>query len=161
MTGGLLPISSPWRQAPWESWPAIFLFQLYHCGHSPYVTSPLTTGWVCHLQLLLALTSTVILRDLWPYLTEIRDPEPESGSISFSVFMWINFTTTVHIQKQHKRDPYASKKVSGTVTGWGHEVCINNFIYLTTQYTAWTMHHWNTDWTEWIPLIFVETTLKC
>jgi hypothetical protein len=37
-------------------------FQLNTCHHSPYVTSSLTRGWVCRLQLLLALTSAVILR---------------------------------------------------------------------------------------------------
>jgi hypothetical protein len=31
------------------------------CGYSPYVTSSLTRGWVCRLQLLLALASAVIL----------------------------------------------------------------------------------------------------
>jgi hypothetical protein len=35
--------------------------QLNSCGHSPYITSSLTRGWVCHLQLLLALASAVIL----------------------------------------------------------------------------------------------------
>jgi hypothetical protein len=39
-TGGLLPVSSSWRQAPWDSRPEIF-FQLNPCGHSPYVTSSL------------------------------------------------------------------------------------------------------------------------
>jgi hypothetical protein len=39
-----------------------FFFQLNPCGHSPYATSPLTRGWVCRLQLLLALASAVILR---------------------------------------------------------------------------------------------------
>jgi hypothetical protein len=37
------------------------LFQLYTCGYSPHVTSSLTTGWVCSLQLLLVLASAVIL----------------------------------------------------------------------------------------------------
>jgi hypothetical protein len=32
------------------------------CGHSPYVTLSLRWGWVCRLQLLLALASAVILR---------------------------------------------------------------------------------------------------
>jgi hypothetical protein len=36
-------------------------FQLNPCGHSPYVTSSLTRGWVCRLQLLLILASAVIL----------------------------------------------------------------------------------------------------
>jgi hypothetical protein len=33
--------------------------QLNTCGHSPYVTSSLTRGSVCHLQFLLALTSAI------------------------------------------------------------------------------------------------------
>jgi hypothetical protein len=61
MTDGLPPISSSWRQAPWDSRPAIF-FQLNICGYSPHVTSSLTRGWVCHLQFLLILASAVILR---------------------------------------------------------------------------------------------------
>jgi hypothetical protein len=40
----------------------IFIFQLHTCGYSPYVTSSLTRWWVCRLQLLLVLVSTVILR---------------------------------------------------------------------------------------------------
>jgi hypothetical protein len=36
-------------------------FQLNTCGHRRYVTSSLTRGWVCRLQLLLALASGVIL----------------------------------------------------------------------------------------------------
>jgi hypothetical protein len=39
-----------------------FIFQLNTCGYSPYVTSSLTRGWVCRLQLLLVLTSAVIFR---------------------------------------------------------------------------------------------------
>jgi hypothetical protein len=31
------------------------------CGHSPYITSSVTKGWVCHLQLLLVLASSFIL----------------------------------------------------------------------------------------------------
>jgi hypothetical protein len=38
-----------------------FFYQLNHCGHSPYVISFLTRGWVCSLQFLLAIASTVIL----------------------------------------------------------------------------------------------------
>jgi hypothetical protein len=37
-------------------------FHLNTCFHSPYVTSSLTRGWVCSLQLLLGLASEVILR---------------------------------------------------------------------------------------------------
>jgi hypothetical protein len=39
-----------------------FIFQLNTCGYSPYVTSPLTSKWVCCLQLLLVLARAVILR---------------------------------------------------------------------------------------------------
>jgi hypothetical protein len=39
-----------------------FIFQLNTCGYSTYVTSSLTKGWICLLQLLLDLASAVILR---------------------------------------------------------------------------------------------------
>jgi hypothetical protein len=39
-----------------------FFLQMNPCGHSLYVSSSLTRGWVCRLQLLLALASAVILR---------------------------------------------------------------------------------------------------
>jgi hypothetical protein len=39
-----------------------FIFQLNTCDYSPYVTSSLTRGWVCRLQLLLVLASADILR---------------------------------------------------------------------------------------------------
>jgi hypothetical protein len=44
-TGGLPPISSSWRQAPWDPRPDFF-FQLNSCGNSPYVASSLTRRWV-------------------------------------------------------------------------------------------------------------------
>jgi hypothetical protein len=37
-----------------------FIFQLNTCGHSPCVTSSLTRGWVCCLQLPLTLASAVL-----------------------------------------------------------------------------------------------------
>jgi hypothetical protein len=40
-TGGLPPISSSWRQAPWDPRPDFF-FQLNSCGNSPYVASSLS-----------------------------------------------------------------------------------------------------------------------
>jgi hypothetical protein len=46
---------------PLETTNSIF-FQLNTCGYRPYVTSSLTRGWVCRLQLLLALASVVNLR---------------------------------------------------------------------------------------------------
>jgi hypothetical protein len=42
---------------PLETHGQNFFFQLNTCGHSPYVTSSLTRGWVCRLQLLLALAN--------------------------------------------------------------------------------------------------------
>jgi hypothetical protein len=43
---------------------------LRHCYESClYITSSLTRGWVCRLQLLLVLFSAVILRDSWPHFT--------------------------------------------------------------------------------------------
>jgi hypothetical protein len=38
-----------------------FFSQLNTCDHSPYIASCLTRGWVCYLQLLLALTRAFIL----------------------------------------------------------------------------------------------------
>jgi hypothetical protein len=46
---------------PLETHDQRFLFQLNPCPYSPYVTSSLTTGWVCCLELLLGLASAVIL----------------------------------------------------------------------------------------------------
>jgi hypothetical protein len=48
-----------------------FIFQPNTCGYSPYVTSSLTRGWVCHLQLLLVLASVIILRS-----KSHRTPDP-------------------------------------------------------------------------------------
>jgi hypothetical protein len=61
MTGGLPPISSSWRQAPWDSRPDFFPnWTLGNC--SPYVTSSLTVGWIYRLQMLVVLASAVIFR---------------------------------------------------------------------------------------------------
>jgi hypothetical protein len=38
-----------------------FFSRMNTCGHSSYITYSLTRGWVCHLQLLLALASSFIL----------------------------------------------------------------------------------------------------
>jgi hypothetical protein len=57
-TGGLPPISSSRRRAPWDSRPEpFFLSQLNTCGLSTYITSSVMRGGVCHLQLLLVLAS--------------------------------------------------------------------------------------------------------
>jgi hypothetical protein len=37
-----------------------FFFQLNTCGYSPYVTSSLTRGWVCRLQVMVALARAVM-----------------------------------------------------------------------------------------------------
>jgi hypothetical protein len=57
-TGGLSPIRL--GAEPLETHGQNFS-QMNTCGHSPYITSSLTRGWVCHLQLLLALASAFIL----------------------------------------------------------------------------------------------------
>jgi hypothetical protein len=65
---------------PLETHGQNFFSQLNTCGHSPYITSSLMRGWVCHLQLLLVLASAFILvsesrgsRD-HVLLSQIRDP---------------------------------------------------------------------------------------
>jgi hypothetical protein len=77
-TGGLPPISTSWYRVHWDSGPEFF-FSIEQLRHSPYITSSLTRGWVCHLRLLLALASAFILgsesRGIRDYilLTQIRD----------------------------------------------------------------------------------------
>jgi hypothetical protein len=61
-TGSIPPINSSWRQAPWDSRHSNFTSQMNTFDYSPYVTSSLTRGWVCRLQLLLVLASAVILK---------------------------------------------------------------------------------------------------
>jgi hypothetical protein len=56
MPGNLLPITSSWRQALWNSQP-VFFFNINTCSYSLYITSSQMKGWACHLQVLLALTS--------------------------------------------------------------------------------------------------------
>jgi hypothetical protein len=62
-----------------------FFFRMNICNHSPYVTSSLTRGWVCRLQLLLALASAVILRSESRgthdqiLLSQIRDSSQPGG----------------------------------------------------------------------------------
>jgi hypothetical protein len=48
---------------PLETQSQIFFSQLHTCDHSPYIraTFSLTRGWVCHLQLLLALARAFII----------------------------------------------------------------------------------------------------
>jgi hypothetical protein len=53
-TRGLLPINLSWHQAPSDSQPEIFSFQLNPCGHCPYVTSSLMRRWVYLLRICLA-----------------------------------------------------------------------------------------------------------
>jgi hypothetical protein len=52
-----------------------FICQLNTCGYSLYVTSSLTRGWVCRLQLLLVLVSAVILRFESRTLSDLRLPQ--------------------------------------------------------------------------------------
>jgi hypothetical protein len=77
-----------------------FLSQLNPSGHSPHVTSSLTTGWVCRLQLLLAFASAVILfsclsfetpptwRPKSPYLHP-----PGTGWPSYNPRHWVPFSS--------------------------------------------------------------------
>jgi hypothetical protein len=60
MSDGLPPISSSWRQAPGDSRPVILFVQVNTCGHSPYVTSSLTRGFVCLLWICLAFRQVYI-----------------------------------------------------------------------------------------------------
>jgi hypothetical protein len=60
-TGGIPPISSSWRRAPWDSQPE-FLVLNWTPAVTVLIWHPLwREEWVCHLQLLLALASAFIL----------------------------------------------------------------------------------------------------
>jgi hypothetical protein len=77
---GLRPISSPSRQAHLRLTTSNF-FQLNTSGHCPYVTSSLTRGWLCRLQLLLALARAAIRSETRGthdhiLLSQIRDRSP-------------------------------------------------------------------------------------
>jgi hypothetical protein len=64
-----------------------YIFQLNTFGYSPYVTSPLTRGWVDRLQLLLVLASAVIFRSESRgtndniLLSQIRDSPSLDGQV--------------------------------------------------------------------------------
>jgi hypothetical protein len=69
-----------------------FIFWLNTCGYSPYVTSSLTRGWVCSLQLLLALASAVTLRSEsrgshdYILVSQIRDCPNLEGQVPVFIF---------------------------------------------------------------------------
>jgi hypothetical protein len=108
----LPPISWSWRQVPWDLRSEIFFFQSNSCGHSSHVTTSLTRGWVCRLQVLLVLASLVILRSEsletndHILLSQIRDsphlegqvpgfvsPPPVTGWPSYTPRHWVPFSS--------------------------------------------------------------------
>jgi hypothetical protein len=79
-----------------------FIFLLNTCGYSSYVTSCLTRVWVCRLQLLLVLASTVVLKSEYRgthdhiLLSDIRDPPPNLEGqvpIFISPRHWVPFSS--------------------------------------------------------------------
>jgi hypothetical protein len=93
-----------------------FFFHLNTSGHSPYVTSSLTRGWVCRLQLLLALANAFILRSEscrthdHIILSQIRDSpnlEPRSpylyppgtGWPNYTLRHWVPFPSPITIHR--------------------------------------------------------------
>jgi hypothetical protein len=95
---------------PLETHDQYFIFELNICCYNPHVTSSLTRGWVYRLQLLLALTSAVILRSEFPgthdhiLLSQTRDsatwrarsPElypPGTGWPSYTPRHWVPFSS--------------------------------------------------------------------
>jgi hypothetical protein len=77
-----------------------FFFLLNTCGRSPYITSSLTRGCVCRLQLLLALASADILRSESSgthdhiLLSQIRDSPNLEGQVPVFVNPrhWVPFS---------------------------------------------------------------------
>jgi hypothetical protein len=78
-----------------------FFFQMNTCGYSPYVTSSLTRGWVCRLQLLLALASAIILKSEsrgtrdYILLSQIRESPILEGQVPVFISLrtgWPSYT---------------------------------------------------------------------
>jgi hypothetical protein len=86
-----------------------FMFQLNTCVYNPYVTSSLTRGWVCRLQVLLVLASAVILRSesrglITFYYPRFETPQtwrtsspylypPGTGWLGYTPRHWIPFSS--------------------------------------------------------------------
>jgi hypothetical protein len=78
-----------------------FIFQLNTYGYNPYVTSSLTRGWICCLQLLLVFASAVILRSESRgthdhiLLSQIRDSPTMEGQVPvfISPRHWVPFSS--------------------------------------------------------------------
>jgi hypothetical protein len=74
-----------------------FIFRLNTCGHNPYVTSSLTTGWICRLQLLLGLASE--FRGTHDYISfsQVRDSPNLEGPIPVFTYSpgteWPSYTS--------------------------------------------------------------------
>jgi hypothetical protein len=88
-----------------------FIFQPNTCGYSPYVTSSLTRGWICRLQVLLVLASAVIIRSesrgTHNYIlkSQIQDSpnmegqapdlsHPETGWTGYTPRQWVPFSSS-------------------------------------------------------------------
>jgi hypothetical protein len=116
-----------------------FIFQLNTCGYSPLVTSSLTRGWVCRLQLLLVLASTVILRSESRgthdhiLLSQIQDspnlegqvhvfisPPPGRGLPSYTPRHWVPFSSP----PTNGRATLASRYIASDRTPRKHVHCL-------------------------------------
>jgi hypothetical protein len=110
-----------------------FSFQLNTCSHSPYVTSSLARRWVCHSQLLLAVTSTIILRSESHgthdhiLLSDIRDSQPGvpgshiyitpgTGWPSYTLRHWI-FFSLCPVTHRATVDPASTRVLSNSLSG--------------------------------------------
>jgi hypothetical protein len=103
-----------------------FFFQLNSCSHSPCVTTCLTRGWACRLQLLLAPSIAVILRSKWPHFTvsdwrfpqpggpgpRIYIPQEENGPVIPPV---TGFSFCRHLQLARLRWKYSTPPSRGTL----------------------------------------------
>jgi hypothetical protein len=85
-------------------------FQLNTCSHSPYVTSSLTRGWVCHLQLLIGSNDAILGEVGWTMVMVgvHHGPEGVSGHLlvvplsNDSLGVWISMTNQDWQLSSHK-----------------------------------------------------------
>jgi hypothetical protein len=106
---------------PLQTQTSNFIFQLNTCGYSPYVTSSLTRGWVCRLQLLLVLASAVTLRSESRsthdhiLLPQIRDSPNLQGQVLVftSTRNWVPFSSppTTHRATVEVFDPASTRYI--------------------------------------------------
>jgi hypothetical protein len=116
-----------------------FTFQMSTCRYSPYVTTPLTRGWTCRLQLLLVLDNAVIL------MSESRvgtDPQ-KTPFVLVSMGMCLRRPATSCLPRTCLRIRCLANDVSSdfTIPDFGRHVTISREPLDYTTSASFQIHH--------------------